>query len=1328
MIDSEESTLDPFSPLTDDLEKDEEVLGTSLDLDPYQPLADDTEEEESDKLISTALDPFSPLVEDAEEVEEAIDVDTELVPEKGLTAGQQAASLGIDIGGSIGSQVVGAAFLPLYPFIAFGGGVASNLLAQTTAEGRSLDEISWGRLISAGFLNLIPGAASTKLARPIATEALRGAAIGAADVTFQKAIDEKRMPTKEEYLLGLGLGGVFGTAGGAITKKINDAKGLVYGMDYSDIDKLILTKKGEPLRDALEEQGIDWTEDKLKKETAKLHERIALQKTKNADMSITQGWTGTGGVFSNLNPFLVTGDSIRTQAFDFEQRTKKLENFQQRLPKDIREGLDGLKDNKLMREFGADIDSYLDGNEMTQRLSEQPWSASLQKFRLMENDFYEDLLSVLSSEDRYDNMFADLNANERAFFREKIERARQDRGYRARQYKALIPGAKEQGTDRIYTLNDIDTLKKKPSDERGVTAYQALFNEIKEHQIKRNPLVITKEAKDELRKELADADGKLSAENKAILDEKITVEQLVGQDGESGLIQKHMENLISRNQSKAKKTVLKNTLPGNVEMILKNHIPGELESRWLGEVTDVGFRMKQGMFNVGMQLAKFNSNKLVARNLADANLISTKPEGEFQTEIKVFGELKGSFFTTKEVAGALDQIFGNKFLMQTENEILKNAAGIWKRSEAMSKAVKVLFNPPSYFVNLWSANFSMLGMGMLPSPENISKFKTGFGKGLRQSRFLEKVINNVQKPNAQERLRILNELDELQSLGVLDADTASLFADDITQGMRTGKNQVSQMIQGTTEFVGKIYSLSDVAARLSVFEHNKKILGKIFPDVAVNQSDVFKRMAAELTNDTYQNYARVSRIIRTASKFGVMPQFVTFTAELTRNVFNQYKVATQMVRGTFGSQYGLSAKDISAANLEAMRGEGLKRLAFLSGLIGLSSYGLEAINRNNGVTEEQEDYYRSIFPQYLRNKNLIFKVDKDNPNNVAVANASYIVPQAVVGSAVQALFAGKTSERDMITLLMDEFMGEGTFFAKEIYRSIDNRDKYGEKITRATELNEQMYDIFSYIFKEAFETGAQRELQKFAQAREGKGLYTTTEVWFRQFGARFQKLEVDKYVRFKLQDLADAQSEYKGDYTKAKKYEIVEGRINEQELEERYQINNERSRAVYDEILKTYKNSVSSSGLTKDQVDEIFTGSRSNLSSKNKIAILSGLPYADMPRELVMTQQEQYDTMFGLDTDIGNYSDFEIRRQINSFRRDDPNRYRAFTRIYKNSKRADAQKNLTTVQKLLKKLSVYDRAIMLKDLGLDSREELNKLRRLGIYTDQVKQTMRALEQ
>ena len=136
-----------------------------------------------------------------------------------LTAGQFAGSLAIDIGGSIGAQAVGYTLAPftlggslVIPLL---GGMASNIAAQTLAEGKDVSDISWGRAISSGLLNLIPGAAVTKTARPIAREVIKGATIGTADVVLRTGIDEQRLPTRAEFATSVALGGGLGGASGS---------------------------------------------------------------------------------------------------------------------------------------------------------------------------------------------------------------------------------------------------------------------------------------------------------------------------------------------------------------------------------------------------------------------------------------------------------------------------------------------------------------------------------------------------------------------------------------------------------------------------------------------------------------------------------------------------------------------------------------------------------------------------------------------------------------------------------------------------------------------------------------------------------------------------------------------------------------------------------------------------------------------------------------------------------------------------------------------------------------------------------------------------------
>jgi hypothetical protein len=73
-------------------------------------------------------------------------------------------------------------------------------------------------------------------------------------------------------------------------------------------------------------------------------------------------------------------------------------------------------------------------------------------------------------------------------------------------------------------------------------------------------------------------------------------------------------------------------------------------------------------------------------------------------------------------------------------------------------------------------------------------------------------------------------------------------------------------------------------------------------------------------------------------------------------------------------------------------------------------------------------------------------------------------------------------------------------------------------------------------------------------------------------------------------------------------------------------------------------------------------------------------------------------------------------------RKTDPLKSEKFRKMYIQRKKVDKQR-LSTNYKLLKKLSVVDRARMILDLGLDTSSELKELRRAGIYTESVKMAM-----
>jgi len=416
-----------------------------------------------------------------------------------LTAGQFAGSLAIDIGGSIGSQALGYTLAPftlggslLIPLI---GGMTSNIAAQTLAEGKGITDVSWGRVISSGLLNLIPGAAVTKTARPIAREVIKGATIGTADVVLRTGIDEQRLPTRAEFATAVGLGAGLGGAIGAGLKKLEvskikypgfkikeNAEGI-FGMSVGEIDTAILqsTKTGKELREFLNEKFKDFAEDgkdlftarELQDRVNQLNLDIIAQKKRNEGLKLTEGWGDTSTWMADLMPTLVLGGGIKRTVNELKQRVDKINLIAKKLPKEVQDYLKKGKSEPL----SDPIRKFLDTGEISDDLAKAPYLVNLVKYREAQSKLYKEFAQLLGKKKKteWDGYFAQLGSGEYKLLLDKITDAIAE-GKIAVQYKALT-GAKEKGASKVYfNFNEKDAGYAKK--------FKQLFDEIKNQQVK----------------------------------------------------------------------------------------------------------------------------------------------------------------------------------------------------------------------------------------------------------------------------------------------------------------------------------------------------------------------------------------------------------------------------------------------------------------------------------------------------------------------------------------------------------------------------------------------------------------------------------------------------------------------------------------------------------------------------------------------------------------------------------------------------------------------------------------------------------------------------
>lgn len=183
-------------------------------------------QEEMDEIFST-FSPAQAVAQPTEQADEAM---------SGLA--RVAADVGIEAGGAIAGTAIGAALAPAtfgasIPIGALVGGIvggtAGNIVVQRgQMERGERPDFSYGELAASVGLSAIPGGTfaktGTSVVKNMGLRAAQGAGLAGASEIAKTVIDERRLPTADEFLkataFGAATGGVLGGAEKAITTAI----------------------------------------------------------------------------------------------------------------------------------------------------------------------------------------------------------------------------------------------------------------------------------------------------------------------------------------------------------------------------------------------------------------------------------------------------------------------------------------------------------------------------------------------------------------------------------------------------------------------------------------------------------------------------------------------------------------------------------------------------------------------------------------------------------------------------------------------------------------------------------------------------------------------------------------------------------------------------------------------------------------------------------------------------------------------------------------------------------------------------------------------------
>jgi hypothetical protein len=635
----------------------------------------------------------------------------------------------------------------------------------------------------------------------------------------------------------------------------------------------------------------------------------------------------------------------------------------------------------------------------------------------------------------------------------------------------------------------------------------------------------------------------------------------------------------------------------------KRKNPGEAEKIWLGEIKDPVERMRGTLTGIAKSVARERTNLILGKELVDAGVASTTKVDDDMIEIVLrgTGQEGSGLYAYPQVQTALNELYVGNGSEKMDNIFLNGIQDLYRAGVGLSKGVKVLLNTVSYPVNAYGSATNLLGMGINP----FNKAGRGFRLALADVPLISRALEGLENtPKA--RKAFLDEIEDMDKYGIKNAN---ILESDIRSTLDSGP--FSKFLQKGLDPFGKAYQTTDTVGRYVGWKANQNTVERIFPGVS---EEAKKKMAAMMINDTYQNYDKLSNVVRTLSRWGVMPQFASFTAEFARNQYNQGKTIARMLAGNFGQEFS----ELGAANVARMRVEGTKRLASLLGVYGGTYAAIEGVKAASGVDDKKEEALRDVvYAPWDKNRNQLVKLDEGGRTGW-VANPSYVVPHALGLSALQAGLNGD-SEQSVIGLLAEELVGEGSFIFQSAYQALANRDDRGRLISEQVNELDQARERLGFFLTESFKPGFSRELKKLEKARLGKGDLTLKEVGARQLGARINPFDVGEAAMFTIRNTNKLSNEAKSGYNSL----LKRGESSEAELNQAY----ERANNIYsDAFAALSKNNQSLIELGYDENERIKIFKDANVSSKRVLEILDNSP-SELPRASKKSTSDIYNEL-----------------------------------------------------------------------------------------------------
>lgn len=304
----------------------------------------------------------------------------------------------------------------------------------------------------------------------------------------------------------------------------------------------------------------------------------------------------------------------------------------------------------------------------------------------------------------------------------------------------------------------------------------------------------------------------------------------------------------------------------------------------------------------------------------------------------------------------------------------------------------------------------------------------------------------------------------------------------------------------------RLYQFEDNILRITMFEAElARQMKARFPDGAEpHEVQVLEEEVAATIRDTYPNYSKVPRAIKSLRRNVLVGPFVSFPYEAIRTTVSSMKLAKQ---------------EIKHSN-PAVRRIGYLRMFSVLATVGSGVAITLASAASQGISDETEDDINKLLPPW----------DKNGPKwylgfgegKVQYVNIGYTMPHTILTRPILTMMT--TDEEEPVTRAMGESLVQ--FFSEftgtelttqallEIYA---NEKKSGAWVTNPeAPLGQRMADWFAHMW-DTFEPGIVRDFVS-KPIKEGEEFDVESEVMASLFGLRRMELDVEKSFSFKARD------------------------------------------------------------------------------------------------------------------------------------------------------------------------------------------------------------------